>query len=94
MKEVTMTKRFLIKLKDHHTKTGLTPYAVAKQSGLNYNTVNKFVSTYVELDRLPAHVITLVQFYGLDWHDPSVIEIIDVKDEPSGQLKTLLAVPA
>lgn len=88
-----MSKRFLVKLKDHHDKTGLTPYAVAKQSGLNYNTVNKFVSSYVELDRLPAHVLTLIEFYGLDWHDPTVIEVLS-EDKPSGQIKTLLAVSA
>lgn len=86
-----MTKRFLVKLKDVAEKDGRTAYAVAKQSGLNYNTVNKFISSYIELDRLPAHVLTLVEFYKRDWRDPAVIEVIEIEDDSSGQLKTLLA---
>jgi hypothetical protein len=94
-KEKVMATRFLVKLKDAHVKSGLTPYAVAKQTGLNYNTVNKYVSAYVEADVLHAHVIQLAEFYGLDWHDPAVIEAIEVnEDKSSGQQKTLLAVPA
>lgn len=89
-----MAKQYLIKLKGMHEKANLTPYAVARDTGLNYNTVNKYLSNNVKADVLPAHVITLCEFFRLDWHDPAVIEVIDVKEESSGQTKTLLAAPA
>lgn len=85
-----MTKQYIIKLKDAHKKAKLTPYAVARDTGLNYNTVNKYLSNEVTADVLPAHVITLCEFFGLDWHDSAVIEVTDTEDQSSGQLKTLL----
>lgn len=72
--------RFLIKLKQAHENKGLTPYAVAKQLGLNQNTVRKYATEEIEADVLPAHVIQLANFYGVDWRDPAIIEVI--ADEP------------
>lgn len=88
-----MAKQYVIKLKGAHEKAKLTPYAVARDTGLNYNTVNKYLSNEVKADVLPSHVITLCEFFHLDWHDPAVIEVVNV-DESSGQFKTLLAVTA
>lgn len=88
-----MAKHYIIKLKGAHKNANLTPYAVARDTGLNYNTVNKYLSKDVETDVLPAHVITLCEFLHLDWHDPAVIEIVN-EDESSGQIKNLLAVMA
>jgi hypothetical protein len=88
-----MAKQYVIKLKGAHKNAKLTPYAVARDTGLNYNTVNKYLSNTVKTDVLPAHVITLCEFFHLDWHNPAVIEVVNV-DEPSGQEKTLLAVLA
>jgi hypothetical protein len=84
--------RFLVKLKGPHDKSGLSAYEVAKRLGLNAVTVRKWVSKDIEAEFLPDHVLKIVHFYGLDWRDPAVIEVIDSgKDESSGQAKTLLA---
>lgn len=85
-----MTKQYLVKLKDAHKKAKVTKYAVARDTGLNYNTVNKYLSGEVRADVLPAHVITICEFFHLDWHDPNVIEILDV-EESSGKYKTVFA---
>lgn len=69
-------RRFLIKLKDAHEEKGLTAYAVAKTLNMNWNTVSKYVTAYVETETLPVQVIELTEFYGLDWRDPAVIEVI------------------
>ncbi len=83
--------RFLVKLKEPHEKSGFSAYEVAKRLGLNASTVRKWVSKNVEAEFLPDHVLKIVHFYGLDWRDPSVIEVIEVESEASGKLKTLLA---
>ena len=84
--------RFLVKLKEPHERSGLSAYEVAKRLGLNAVTVRKWVTNNVEAEFLPDHVLKIVNFYGLDWRDPAVIEVVDVaEDESTGQLKTLLA---
>lgn len=85
--------RFLIKLKEPHEKSGLSAYAVAKQLNLNASTVRKFVNNDVVAEFLPDHVLKIIQFYGLDWRDPKVIEIIEAPDEDP-EMKSLLALPA
>jgi hypothetical protein len=87
--------RFLVKLKKHHEKTGLSAYAVAKQLRLNAVTVQKYVSADVYMEFLPNHVLKLAEFYGLDWRDPDVIEVVagdDTSDED--ELKTPTAISA
>lgn len=86
-----MKPKIVIKLHDAHLKSGLTAYEVAKRLGLNETTVRKYTSKEVTAEFLPNHVLQLVKFYGLDWSDPNVIEIVDTEDESSGQEKTLLA---
>lgn len=82
--------RFLVKLKEPHEKSGFSAYEVAKRLGLNASTVRKWVTKDNEAEFLPDHVLKIVNFYGLDWRDPAVIEVIDVgEDESSGQIKTL-----
>ena len=83
--------RFLVKLKEPHEKSGYSAYEVAKRLGLNASTVRKWVTSNVEAEFLPDHVLKIVNFYGLDWRDPNVIEVIEVEDDSSGQLKTVLA---
>lgn len=75
-----MSKRYVIHLKDALSKSGLTAYAVAKRLGLNKNTVNKYVKQDVVAEYLPAHVIDIVEFLGLDWRSPDVIEVIELED--------------
>ncbi len=66
--------KFRIKLKAAHDKTGLTFYAVAKQTGIASNTVQKYADVDVVIsDYIPTTVIRLAQFYGVDWRDPSVL---------------------
>lgn len=89
-----MKPKIIIKLHQAHLKSGLTAYKVAKALGLNEGTVRKYTSGDVTAEFLPNHVLQLVKFYGLDWRDPQIIEVIDSEDESSGQQKTLLAVPA
>lgn len=87
--------RFLVKLKEPHEKSGFSAYEVAKRLGLNASTVRKWVTNNVEAEFLPDHVLKIVAFYGLDWRDPAVIEVIDTQEDDSpGQIKTLHAVSA
>lgn len=88
-------RRYLIKLKDAHDKSGLTTYAVAKKLGLNQNTARKYLTEYVETEMLPIYISRLAEFYGLNWRSPDVVEVIE--EEAGGEspkIKTPLAVPA
>jgi len=70
--------KFIIRLKAIHDKTGLSPYAVAKQTGVVQNTVRKYVDVdFVESNQLPVAVIELCKFYGVDWRDSSIVEVED-----------------
>lgn len=94
--------RFLIKLKGAHERAGLTSYSVAKQLGLNQSTVRKYLTEMVEAEFLPNHVIQIVEFLGLDWRDPNVIEVIEgdeadtqpIESIDEDELKTPLAATA
>jgi hypothetical protein len=86
--------KFLIKLAIVHEKSGLSPYAVARETGLNENTVRRYVSGNVLSERIYSHIVTLTEFYGVDWRDPSVIEwVSDSAGEESPENETAL-VPA
>ena len=85
--------RFLINLKDAHEKSGLTAYAVAKRLNLNESTVRKYATQIVETTELLSHVILLAEFYGVDWHDPTIVLVIE-GDESEGQIMAPLIVPA
>lgn len=85
--------RFHINLRDVHEKSGLTSYAVATQLNLNQGTVRKYTTQIVETDELLSHVILMADFYGVDWHDPAIVQVIE-EDESEGQIKAPLAVPA
>lgn len=84
-----MASRFKINLHDAHKKSGLTIYAVAKSLDMNFNTVNKYVSENLTVERLSPEVKKLAAFYGLSWTDPSVIEIVESDEDP--EIKSLLA---
>lgn len=81
--------RFLINLKDVHEKSGFTSYYVAKQLGLNQSTVRKYTTQIIETDELLSHVITMADFYGVDWHDPAIVEIIEGDEEDTKPVKTI-----
>ncbi|GIL09305.1 MAG: hypothetical protein BroJett033_8160 [Chloroflexota bacterium] len=82
--------KFRVKLKAAHAATGLSPYAVAKRTGVAQNTVKKYVEVdEVITERLESSLLVLMAFYGVDWRSPSVVEVIE--DE---ELKAPIAVPA
>ncbi|MEL6526428.1 MAG: hypothetical protein AAFQ07_12045 [Chloroflexota bacterium] len=78
--------KFKIRLKHVHDKTGLSPYAVAKEVAPSENTVRKYVdedeviSTYI-----PNSIVELCNFYGVDWRDPTIVEAI--MEEPSEEIR-------
>ncbi len=79
-----MGTKFVIKLKAIHDQTGLTPYAIAKRTGLSQATVRKYVDVdQVTSDYLHIAIFTLAEFYGVDWQ-----EIVEVQngeeDSPEG----------
>lgn len=76
-----MVPRFKVNLKAVHDNTGLSPYAVAKQTGLAKNTVLKYVaSSNLITERLESSLLTLFRFYGVDWRDPSIVDVVDVAE--------------
>ena len=83
--------KVLIKLKDAHEKSGLSAYAVAKELNLNGNTVRKYVQQDNVMQYIPVHVIQLAKFYGVDWRDPEIVEVIEESGDDSPETKTLLA---
>ena len=75
-------QKFKIHLHDLHRESGLTFYRVAKETGLNSNTVQKYVGNGdIITTRLESHVLELAKFYGVDWRDPAIIDVIEVDDE-------------
>jgi len=89
--EVNAMIKFRIKLQQAHKNSGKTAYKVAQDLGLNQNTVRKYATEEVVADWLPGHVISLAEYYGLDWRNPAVVEIVNVEDP---EMKSLLALPA
>lgn len=68
---------FRINLKDAHERSGVTAYQVAKETGLALGTVYKYSrSSDIKTDRLENPVIVLAQYYGVDWRDPAVVEVV------------------
>ena len=73
--------RFKIKLGEVHKKSGMSRYLVAKKTGLSYNTVGKYVSVpEIIVDYIPSTVLKLTEFYGVDWRDPAIIEVIEAEN--------------
>lgn len=79
-----MRQKFLVKLSQVHERNGETVYRVAKNSGVNYNTVKKYAAGWIEADFLSPEVVRLADYYGVDWRDPNIVEVID---EESGDTK-------
>ena len=76
-------KRFKVKLKAVHEQTGQTAYSVAKATELAQNTVRKYTAEDIIIDYIPTTVVTLCQYYGVDWRDPEIIEVIEDESDPS-----------
>jgi len=83
--------KFIINLKDAHEKTGLSGYAVAKQTSVTENTVRKYADQVVESNVMPIAVIILADFYGVDWRNEEIVKVItEALDNKSGNEKTPL----
>lgn len=55
-----------------------TAYRVAKETGLAEATVRKYIyAEPIETEYLHSVIITLADFYKLDWHDPTIVQVID-----------------
>lgn len=76
-------QRFVIKLHQVHRERGLSVYRVAKSTGINKNTVLKYLANGdIIIGRLESHVLELAKFYGVDWRDPAIIDVVEVNGEP------------
>jgi hypothetical protein len=70
--------KFRIYLREAHRKSGRTPYAVAKATGLSPTTVSKYADNeYVESEYIPPAVVTLSKFYGVNWRSNEVIKEVE-----------------
>lgn len=87
-------KQFKINLKPIHDASGLSCYEVAKRLresfgvSISKTTVGKYADGEVTQKQLPDVVVILCEFYGVNWRDPSVIQIVDVDETP--EIKSLL----
>jgi predicted transcriptional regulator len=86
-----MKQIFKIKLKPAHDAKGLTAYAVAKALRLSQATVRKYVDAKdgVTSSYVPAVVVRLAEFYGVDWRNPEIVEVIEESDDPSARATSL-----
>lgn len=70
--------KFRIRLKAVHDTTGFSYYRVSKEAGVAPNTVKKYVSEdCIDSDELPVTVVILADYYGVDWRDPAIVEVIE-----------------
>lgn len=68
----------IVHLKAAHEASGLSKYRVSKDTGIAMNTVAKYVDEEsVQLSYIPAAVLELISFYGEDWRDPKIIEVLE-----------------
>lgn len=73
-----MAPKFRIHLHDAHKQSGLSPWKIYKRTGIAVNTVRKYIEPKeIIADRIEGTLVALIEFYGLDWRDPSVIEVIE-----------------
>lgn len=95
-----MAKYFIVHLSQTITEALAIPetktiYKIAQKSGASFNTVKKYAAGDIKTPYLTGEVMQLCEYFGLDWRNPDVVEEITIKEsDSSGQLKTLLAVPA
>lgn len=86
---VHLSKTLTEALQNSETKT---IYKIAQKSGVNFNTVKKYIAGDIKTPYLTGEVMQLCEYFGLDWRNPAVVEEFTVEvTEPSGQIKTLLA---
>ena len=92
-----MAKQFIIHLSQTLIDAQSNPetrtiYKLAQKSGVTFNTVKKYIAGDISTPYLTTEVIQLCQYFGIDWHDPAFVEVIEVSEdeESPGQFKSLL----
>jgi hypothetical protein len=83
-----MSPKFKVKLKSVHKRSGLSYYRVAKDTGLPMNTVIRYAKHDPVVSRLENTFIILCDYYGVDWRDPAVVEVIE-EDRPEFEAPAL-----
>lgn len=81
--------KFIVRLREAHLASGLSKYRVARDNGISDNSISKYVDEdSCEFGQLSTQVIKLCEYYGVDWRDPAIVEVIhdEAEDELSGQL--------
>lgn len=74
--------KFKVTLKAAHERSGLSAYAVGKRTGIAQNTIRKYIlPESVIASHIEGQLIELTKFFGVDWRDPAIIEVIEVNDE-------------
>ena len=68
---------FVIDLQNGHKECGLTPYRVAKETGLHINTVNRFARQQQVLSQVDRAVAALCDYYGVEFHDAVKVRRVD-----------------
>lgn len=77
-----MRTKFVIRLREAYLRSGLSGYMVAKRTGIAQNTVRKYIlPESVVVFHIEGQVVELANFFGVDWRDPSIIDVIEVEDE-------------
>ncbi|MEM6281603.1 MAG: helix-turn-helix transcriptional regulator [Chloroflexota bacterium] len=89
-------RKWRVSLKSAHEKSGLTGYAVAKQTGLSESTVHRYINDdFVLMKNLAPAAKILADFYGVDWRDSDIVEVVLEEDngESAPEIKTPALVP-
>jgi predicted transcriptional regulator len=92
-----MTKIFIVRLSKplraaQEAPETKTVYKLAQKTGVTFNTIKKYIAGDVTTPVLSGEVLKLCEYFGLDWHDLSIVEPIEVSEEDiEGKLKTVLA---
>jgi len=76
--------QFKVKLKPVHEKSGLSKYRVQKDLNLSYNTISRYVDEpEVVVGFISPEVVGMCTYYGVDWRDPAIIELIENEETES-----------
>lgn len=85
-----MVRRFRIRLRGAHQSKGTSVYRVSKDTGIAQNTVRKYIEApSVIADYIPVTVVRLAEYYGVDWRNPDVIEVVEEGSTPENSAPLL-----
>jgi len=75
-------KIFRINLMQAHNDSNLTAYMIAKklrENGFKISkaTVNRYAFSVIYQKELTEAVLHLCEFYGVDWRDPAIVDVVE-----------------